>query len=441
MNFEVLAKKAKENGIDEIEIYHVVTDGFSVSTFNGEVDNNSVYHNNEMYIRGVYAGHIAAIYVERDEDDEIDNVVARLKADASVTESEDPYFIYGGSKEYPTLPESTHDFATYTQAQRLDMCRKMEAYIREKTEYVELTEASIEAQWTHVSIENSNGLSISREGANAAVVAVGVYRKDGDVKQGFYFDLVDNFSDIDYDKLYRDAVQRPLASIGAKSVKSGAYPVVFENKQFSGLLGCFLSAFSGEAVTKRVCLLGDKLGERVFGENITLVDDPLLAISKNKVTFDDEGVAAFRKTVVEKGVLKTFLHSLKTAKMLGAEPTGNGFKGGSGNIGVSPTNLCVECGSKSLDEMLAPIQDGIYITSMMGQHAGVNAVSGDFNLQASGFKITNGKLGEPITLFVVSGNIIDLLNHVVDIATDVECSRSVASGSVYVESLAISGQE
>jgi PmbA protein len=440
MTFEKLQAACRAAGINEVEIYHVVQDGFSISTFNGEVDDNLVYHNNELYIRGVYNGHIASVYVERDVDDEIDNVVSRLLASASAIEVDDPYFIYGGSKEYVTLPESEHDFANYTQEERIEFCRTMEKAIRERTEYVQMTQAQVQAEWTRVSIENSSGLSISREGAQAAVVAVGVYAKDGDVKQGFYFDMVENFSDIDFDKLCREAVDRPLASIGAKSVPSRAYPVVFENKQFASLLSCFLSAISGEAVVKKVCLLADKLGEKVFGDNITIVDDPLCEKSYRKVTFDDEGVATFKKTVVEKGVLKTFLHSLKTAKMLGAEPTGNGFKAGSGDIVVSPTNLVVECGEHSLEEVLAPIADGIYITSMMGQHAGVNAVSGAFNLQASGFKITDGKLGEPITLFVVSGNIVDVLSNVVEIANDVECGRGIVCGSAHIASLSISGQ-
>ena len=105
MTFEKLQAACRAAGINEVEIYHVVQDGFSISTFNGEVDDNLVYHNNELYIRGVYNGHIASVYVERDVDDEIDNVVSRLLASASAIEVDDPYFIYGGSKEYVTLPE------------------------------------------------------------------------------------------------------------------------------------------------------------------------------------------------------------------------------------------------------------------------------------------------------------------------------------------------
>lgn len=436
MNFKRLEEACKEAGITEVEVYRTVCEGSAVSTFNGEVDQNVVYEKNEMKIRGVYGGHITSLYVERDEDGEIDNIVSRLRANAGITESTDPYFIYKGSDSYPTLPEESHDYDSYTQKDRLDLCRKMEAYIKEHSAYVTTTEASVEVESHTVSIENSNGLSVSRSQNWAVVYCSGVVTKDGDTRSGYYFDFVKNLADVNYEKLFDQAVTRPLSAIGARSVASAAYPVVFENKQFASLISCFLSMFSAEAVIKKLSLLGGKVGEKVFGDNITLVDDPLLAQSPHRFTFDDEGVASFAKTVVEKGVLKTYLHNLKTAEMLGAESTGNGFGGG-----VRPTNLCLSGGNRSLEEMIAPIDNGIYITGMMGQHAGVNSVSGSFNLQASGYRIVHGKIADPVTLIVVSGNILDVLSHVVEIANDFESSGSVACGSVYIESLSVSGQE
>ena len=440
MNFKQLETACRESGITEVEIYRVVTEGTSVTTFNTEVDQNLVYNKNEMYIRGVYGGHIAALYVERDEDAEISEIVRRLIENASVIESNDPFFIYGGSEKYDTLPVETHDFGQYTLADRLALCRRMENYIKEKCDKVVMTQAEIVIEKETVTIENSNGLSVSRTTEDAAVFCNGVVSKDGDTRDGYYMEFVKNLSDIDYDKLLKQAVERPLSQIGAQSVESAAYPVVFENKMFASLLGCFLSMFSADAVIKKLSLLDGKVGERVFGENVTLYDDPLLECSHRRMTFDDEGVATFKKTVVENGVLKTYLHSLKTARMLDAAPTGNGFKDGSGAISVGPTNLCLVGGDRSFDEMIAPIHDGILITSMMGQHAGVNPTAGTFNLQSSGFRIRDGKVAEPVTLIVVSGNILDVLSNIVEVSNDFEASRAIACGSVYVKELSVSGK-
>ncbi|MBQ8509117.1 MAG: TldD/PmbA family protein [Clostridia bacterium] len=441
MNFKKLEAACKALNITEVEIYHIEAEGSSISTFDGAVDQNVVYSKNEMYVRGVCSGHIASLYIERDADAEIDNIVRRLIANAGVIESEDPYFIYGGSDKYPPLPAESHDYDSFTQADKIALCRKMEQLCKDRCEFVSTTEAAIDVETETITIENSNGLSVSRTAVDAVISCAAVIKKDGDVKQGYYVSHVKNLADIDYDKLYERAVERPLSAIGAKSMASGQYPVVFENKMFASLLGCFLSMFSADAVIKKLSLLGGKVGEKVFGDNVTLVDDPLLEQSYARVTFDDEGVAAFKKTVVEKGVLKTYLHNLKTAKMLNAESTGNGFKEGSGAVGVRPSNFClVPDEAKTHEELLAPIADGVYITQMMGQHAGVNAVSGAFNLQASGYRIRNGKLAEPVTLIVVSGNILDLMNSIEGIADDFEVNRLIGCGSVRVKSLSISGQ-
>ncbi len=440
MNFSKLENACKQANITEVEIYKVRTDGSSVSTFNGDVDKNTVYTTDETYVRGVYDGHLASVYVENDSDDEIPAIVRSIIDNASVTESDDPYFIYGGDDSYASLPSEHHDFDEYTQADRIALCRKIEKTLRDSCEFVTITESEIAVEQSVLTIQNSNGLSVSRSDVDAMMYGSAVIAKDSDTKNGYYYTPVKNIKDFDFSKLVERAVNRTLSSIGAESVPSGNYPVVFENECFRSLVSCFLSMFSGDAVTKKVCLLDGKLGQKVFGDNITITDEPLLEGAYRNYSFDDEGVATKNTVLVENGVLKTYLHNLKTAKMLDSESTGNGFKGGDGNISVMPTNLVLKNDDISFDDMIKDIEDGIFVTSMMGQHAGVNAVSGAFNLQSSGYRIRNGKIAEPVTLIVVSGNIIDLLNNVVAISNDVNKLSRIATGSARIKGLNVSGR-
>ncbi len=440
MDFKKLENACKQANITEVEIYNVRTDGSSVSTFNGEIDKNTVYSTDESYIRGVYNGHLASVYTEKDTDDEIPAVVKSLIDNASVTESDDPYFIYGGSKNYPVLKDESHDFNAYSQSDRIELCRKIERTLREKCEFISITESEIAVEESVLTIQNSNGLNVSRNDVDAIIYGACVINKDGDTKNGYYYTPIKNIKDFDFDKLVERAVDRTLSSIGAQSVPSGNYPVVFENQCFRSLISCFLSMFSGEAVIKKMSLTEGKLGEQIFGKNITITDNPLLEGAYRNYAFDDEGVATSDTTVVENGVLKTYLHSLKTAKMLDAEPTGNGFKSGDGNVSVMPTNLVFKNDDITFDEMIKGIDDGLFITNMMGQHAGVNPISGAFNLQSSGYRIRNGKIAEPVTLIVVSGNIIDLLNNVVAIADDVDKTSRISVGSAYIKGLNVSGR-
>ena len=168
---------------------------------------------------------------------------------------------------------------------------------------------------------------------------------------------------------------------------------------------------------------------------ITLVDDPLYEKGVFQHSFDNQGVACYKKNLIDKGVFQTLLYDLKTAKMFNTKPTGNSFGG------ISPTNLCLECGSTSLEDMASTIKDGLLITSLQGLHAGLNPVSGDFSAQASGFRIEQGKITYPVSLIVVSGNFLKLLQDVVIVGNDEFISyNGVSAPSIKIRELSISGK-
>ena len=145
--------------------------------------------------------------------------------------------------------------------------------------------------------------------------------------------------------------------------------------------------------------------------------------------------------VIENGVLKTYLHNLKTASMMNTSSTGNGFKSSvSSSVGIQPCNLYLKPGNISFEEMLKKVNDGVYITNVTGLHAGLNPISGEFNLQSSGYMIENGEITRPVTLIILSGKLDEMLNKVTYIANDFEFKSNVGTSSIAVESLAISGK-
>lgn len=440
MDFNLLKKKAIEEGITDIEITQYKETGNSVSTFNDEVAENNVTSENEMFIRAVYNNHITSLYTENDNDDEIDFIINALKQNAMVTESKEPYFIYEGDKVYPQIKEESNDFDKYSQSDLIDICLDIDKYLKSKSKLLATTEVEIATTKSSKSIKNTKGLDVFSSSAKAIIFVSVVVRNDNESKNGFYVKNLANIKDINKEEIYEKCLLRAIASLGATSIKSDSYPVVFEARAAASLMSCFTSMFSGNSVVKKMSLLIGKENTKVFGDNITVVDDPFKAESFSKFAFDDEGVSAKQTIVVENGVLKSYLNNLKTAKMLNTLSTGNGFKDQNGNIVVSPTNLCFKTSNKSFDEMISNIKNGVLITNMMGQHAGVNAESGSFNLQAAGFMIENGKVSKPVTLIIVSGNIVDVLNNVVDISNDFDIFGKVGIGSMYVKSLAISGK-
>lgn len=434
MNVSELKKVFEQKGISEFEVYHVAEKSTEISTFNMQVDTENIAEKNEYYIRGVYNGKIASVYVEK-ETESAEEIADMIIRNAKAIESDDPYVIFGGSEKYATLPESQSDFDKYTLADFTKLCTETEQDFRKKMAEITTTECSLEISTQTVTITNSNGLDVSRTGTMGAFYISVAVTRNGEVRPSYAFQFFRKVSDIDKDRLFAGSAQRAYDSVGGKSVPSKSYPVVLENYAACSLLRAFAPMFSAENVIKKLSPLGDKLGQKVFGDNITLTDDPFAEKSVEKYTFDDEGVATFPKTVVEKGVLKTFLHSLKTAKMMGVQPTGNGFRFGNG----MPANLCLETSGVGFDQMIKDIDDGLLITSLQGLHAGVSVTSGQFSLQSSGFRIEKGKITSPVTLIIASGNIFQLLNDVKCVSDDVVALGHICTGSIFVESLSISG--
>lgn len=168
---------------------------------------------------------------------------------------------------------------------------------------------------------------------------------------------------------------------------------------------------------------------------VTIVDDPFMKKSAKSRSFDDEGVATSYKELVSNGVLKTYLHNLVTAKKDGVKSTGNGF---GGNVGA--VNLKLESGKSTLEEMISSLKKGVYITDVQGAHAGVNAVSGDFSLQASGYLVEDGKKIRPVALITVAGNFLNMLKDITMVGNDLKMSYyGVTSPSIKVKSMSVSG--
>ena len=257
-----------------------------------------------------------------------------------------------------------------------------------------------------------------------------------------------NLKDFDIKAIAADAVENAVSTIGAGSVPSGKYTAVISNKTMATLLMTYSSVFSAEAAQKGLSLLNGKEGEKIAADFITIVDDPMYHDNVIKRTFDGEGVATYAKNVVEKGVLNTLLHNLKTAAKAGVKSTGNaGRPSYASVISVSPFTFYIQPEgnvqekAQVPEELLRKAENGVYVTDVTGLHAGANPVTGDFSLSAKGFLITEGKKGAPVKNFTVSGNFFELLKNVEILGRDLDFVQGTfGSPSVLVRELAIAGK-
>jgi len=189
-------------------------------------------------------------------------------------------------------------------------------------------------------------------------------------------------------------------------------------------------------VARGTSFLKDKMDGPVFAEAITVVDDPHRPRGLRSKPFDAEGVANNRSNVVEAGVLKTWILDLRSARQLGLATTGNASRGTSSPPGPAATNLYLEPGSQSPAALIGEIDEGFYITEMMGM--GVNGVTGDYSRGAFGYWIEKGALAYPVSEVTVAGNLKDMFLALTP-ADDLEFRYGVNAPTLRVDGMTVSG--
>lgn len=208
----------------------------------------------------------------------------------------------------------------------------------------------------------------------------------------------------------RRAGERAVRRLGAKKPPTKRLPVVYDPRVSNSLLRHLAGAISGPAIARGTSFLKDSLNEAIFAEGITIVDDPHRPHGLASKPFDGEGLANRRLNIVERGRLTTWILDLSSARQLGMTPTGHASRGVSSPPSPSTSNLYMEPGKLTPAELMADIDDGFYITGMMGM--GINGVTGDYSRGASGFRIEKGELTTPISEATVAGNLKDMFRNI-----------------------------
>jgi len=238
----------------------------------------------------------------------------------------------------------------------------------------------------------------------------------------------------------RYAAERALSRLGARKIATCTVPVLFEAPLAAGLLGSYVQAASGRSLYRSSSFLIGKLDTRVFADHIDIVDDPFVVKGMASGSFDDDGVATRKRTVVERGVLTGWFLGTYSARKLGMQPTGNG--GGSHNLSIASnkTRTSISGDDDSDDDdfeaMLKKLGTGLLVTDLMGQ--GVNGITGDYSRGASGYWVENGCIAYPVEEVTIAGNLLDMFGRIVAVGNDV-LSGSKRTGSILIEAMTVAG--
>jgi PmbA protein len=232
------------------------------------------------------------------------------------------------------------------------------------------------------------------------------------------------------------AGRRAVARLDPRQVETTQVPVIYDPRVANGLVRHLASAISGPSVARGSSFLKDRMGERLFRPAVRVVDDPHRRRGLASKPFDGEGVANRRTTIIEKGLLKTWLLDRASAHQLGLTSSGHASRGTSTPPSPSPTNLYLEAGAKSPAELMASIEQGFYVNELIG--FGINYVTGDYSRGAAGFWIENGEIAYPVSKVTVAGNLADMF-AALEAADNLEFRYGVNSPTVRIDGMTVAG--
>ena len=441
MKYDKFFALAKEAGIEECELSISTSTSFDVSLFHSEIDNYSSNSSSAFMARGIYKGKMGAVTSDVYNKDSAELFVKKIVENASVIENDDPVFIFKGSEKYRKINTFNKELGKISANDKLNYLYELERKIKENDKrIVEIQTVGYAESSSTLTILNSHGLKLTRKNNNFVYYGGAVAKEGEQVKTGFDIAFGNDFSKFNVDELAKSIVKETVSKLGGYQCESATYKAVLNQDVAKTFMAAYVGSADAEDIQKNSSLFVGKLGQKVASKKVTIEDKPLAKTLFAK-SFDDEGVATINMPIIKNGVLQNYLYNLTTAAKDKVESNGHGAVGGGSKVSTTTWYLEMKAGKKSLDDLFQEVGNGVYITEVQGMHAGLNPLSGNFSLQATGFMIENGKVTHGLDLVTVSGNLVDLFNSITEIGSD---SKEFASGmkcpSVLVKKIAVSGK-
>ena len=288
-----------------------------------------------------------------------------------------------------------------------------------------------------IALVTSGGFKGAYSSSSYSISASVIAGEGQGMERDYDYDSHHHFADLrSPEEIGRKAGERAVKLLNPRKMPSGQVPVVFSNRVSASILGHFSGAISGAAIARGTSFLKDRMGEQVFPDNIRIIDDPHRPRGAASKPFDGEGVVNKRLDLVKGGTLQSWILNTSSAKQLGLRTNGRATRGTASPPGSGTTNLYMEAGNLSLEELIGDIKSGLFITSLIG--FGVNAITGDYSRGASGFWIENGEMAFPVSELTIAGNLNDMFMKLTP-ADDLEFRQGTNAPSLRIDGMMVAG--
>ena len=435
---ERLVKAARSAGADAADAVAMRSMSQSVEVRDGAVEESQRAEGNDMGLRVLVGKRQAVVSTNDIQGESVDALAERAVAMARAA----PEDRFAGladqdllAREFPDLDlvdRALPDVGALEQAAR----RAEQAGLAVKG-VSKSGGASASAGIGGMVLLTSHGFSGAYLGSRHSISMQAIAGEGTAMETDYDYASVLHAADLDApEKIGRSAGERAVARLNPRKVTTKKVPVVFDRRIAGSLIGHLVSAISGGAIARKTSFLKDKLGERLFAPGINVIDDPLRRRGLRSRPFDAEGVAARKMALVADGTLKTWLLDCATARELDLTTTGHAHRSASSTPSPGPTNLHLEPGTQSPEELIKDIGEGFYVTGLIGM--GVNIVTGDYSRGAAGFWIENGERTYPVSEVTIAGHLAEMFRTLKP-ANDLEFRYGTNAPTVRVEGLTIAG--
>lgn len=435
-----LLAEARKNGATAADVVVAEGDSLSTGVRLGEVEKLKRARGKHLGLR-VFLDQRSAITSSADfSRDALTNLAKETCALARVIEADDVAGLPNPADLARDLPELDLFHPREISADEgLELARKAEAAALGSDPRITNSEGAEFDSSTHqVAYASTLGFAGSYRTSSFSLSVVPVASQNGAMQRDYWYSARRTFDELeDAEEIGRTAARRTLRRLGGRRVPTQQVPVVFEAEMAAGLLRHLAGAISGYALYKGMSFLGDKLGEKIAPDFVTVVDDGTIVRGLGSRPFDGEGVRTRQTLVVDGGVLKSFLFDSYSARKLESATTGNASRSIGDAPHVSSQNLYLQPGTTSTEEILRSVKQGLYVTELIGQ--GVNPVTGDYSRGASGLWIENGELAYPVEEITIAGNLLEIYRNIEMIGSELNFRASTVSPVVKISEMTVAG--
>lgn len=429
---------AEKAGIKEFQMIYNRVSSSSLSVFESKIQEVCNDENQGLSFQVKIGGKIGKFHCDALEEESIPLMIKGAEENALLIDDKDDNFFFDGQAEYQKVKPYSKLAEPLSKLDKMEFLLDLERKAYAKSNLInKVIDVYYSEDEGELIMRNSLGLNLRKEW-DRAVAGIRLSAQSGEVIKdaGKMVDFSKE-SDFDADWLVDKAVEKAIAKISPIESETGKIPVVIDGKTFRLFVTKIAEAISAKMIDSKYSKFVGKIGQQVASKAFTLIEDPFLEGGIGTKAFDGEGYPTSYKEVIKNGVLQTYFHNLKTAYKDNVKPTGNG----SGGDSTMVSNLYLQPGKTSYDELISELGEGILIDKLSGVHVGFSLISGDFSFVGEGFEVKNGKIGRALSNFTVSGNFYQMLKDIRQIGSDLDFDLSrIGAPSVIVDNLTIAGK-